>query len=119
MNVGIFYNEDLDEHIKIVLERCNPLKELHLKYYVAITDSAITDIIVEEVKNSQYLDTLDLNLYSQEKISYSKLLQLPVMTKLTDLNIMRNKKITRLKIELQTLNLYIKGEKDFHNTRTF
>ena len=119
MNVGIFYNEDLDEHIKIVLERCNQLKELHLKYYVPITDSAITNIIVEEMKNSQYLDTLDLNLYSREKISYSKLLQLPVMTKLTNLNIIRNKKITRLKIELQRLNLYINEEKEFQNTWTF
>ena len=119
MNVGIFYNEDLDEHIKIVLERCNQLNKLHLKYYVPITDSAITDIIVEEMKNSQYLDTLDLNLYSREKISYSKLLQLPVMTILTNLNIIRNKKITRLKIELQRLNLYINEEKEFQNTWTF
>ena len=116
MNVGIFYNEDLDEHIKIVLERCNQLNKLHLKYYVPITDSAITNIIVEEMKNSQYLDTLDLNLYSREKISYSKLLQLPVMTILTNLNIIRNKKITRLKIELQRLNLYINEEKEFQNT---
>ena len=119
MNVGIFYNEDLDEHIKILLERCNQLNELHLKYYVPITDSAITNIIVEELKNSQYLDTLNLNLYSRGKISYSKLLQLPVMTKLTNFNIIRNKKITRLKIELQSLNLYINEEKEFQNTWTF
>ena len=107
------------EHVKILLERCNQLKELHLKYYVPITDSAITNIIVEELKNSQYLDTLNLNLYSRGKISYSKLLQLPVMTKLTNFNIIRNKKITRLKIELQSLNLYINEEKEFQNTWTF
>ena len=101
MNVGIFYNEDLDEHIKILL------------------DSKITNIIVEELKNSWYLDTLNLNLYSRGKISYSKLLQLPVMTKLTNFNIIRNKKITRLKIELQSLNLYINEEKEFENTWTF
>ena len=108
VNIGIeintFYLGDPDEHIKILVERCNQRKELHLKYYVPITYSIQTRII-EELKNIQYLDTLDLNFYG-EKTSFSKLLQLPVMTKLTTLNIRRNKDISR--IEVGNLNLKIK-----------
>ena len=100
----ILYKEDPDEHIKILVERSNQQKELHLKYYVPITNNALISI-TEELKNTRYLDTLDLNLYSGEKTSFSTLLQLPVMTKLTTLNIRRNKEISR--IELQNLNLKI------------
>ena len=106
IEIGILYNEDPGEHVKILLERCNQLKELHLKYFVPIIDGAMTNIIVEGLKNSQYLDTLDLNLFSSEKTSFSKLLHLPVSTKLTNLIIRKNKETTRLKIELQSLNLY-------------
>ena len=109
VNIGIeintFYLGDPDEHIKILVERCNQRKELCLKYYVPITYSTLTRI-TEELKNVQYLDTLDLNFYYGEKTSFSKLLQLPVMTKLTTLNIRRNKDISR--IEVGNLNLKIK-----------
>ena len=97
----ILYKEDPDEHIKILVERSNQQKELLLKYYVPITNNALISI-TEELKNTRYLDTLDLNLYSGEKTCFSTLLQLPVMTKLTTLNIRRNKEISR--IELQHLN---------------
>ena len=107
VEICILYNEDPGEHVKILLERCNQLKELHLKYYVPIIDGAMTNMIVEGLKNSQYLDTLDLNLFSNEITSSSKLLQLPVSTKLTNLKIRKNKETTRLKIELQSLNLYV------------
>ena len=107
VEICILYNEDPGEHVKILLERCNQLKELHLKYYVPIIDGAMTNMIVEGLKNSQYLDTLELNLFSNEITSSSKLLQLPVSTKLTNLNIRKNKETTRLKIELQSLNLYV------------
>ena len=106
IDVGIFYNEDPDEHIKILLERCNQLKEFQLKYYVPIADIATTNI-VEGLKHFQNLDTLDLTLYSHEKISCSNLLHLPGTTKITSLNIIRNKDITRLRTELKSLNLYI------------
>ena len=105
INISILYKEDPDEHIKILVERCNQQKELHLKYYVPITNKTLTSI-TEELKNTQYLDTLDLNLYSDQKTSFSKLLQLPVMIKPTTLNIRRNKEISR--IELRNLNLKIK-----------
>ena len=105
INITILYKEDPDEHIKILVERCNQQKELHLKYYVPITNKTLTSI-TEELKNTQYLDTLDLNLYSDQKTSFSKLLQLPVMIKPTTLNIRRNKEISR--IELRNLNLKIK-----------
>ena len=105
-NIGILYKEDPAKHIKILVERCNQRKELHLKYYVPITNSALTSI-KEELKNTQCLDTLDLHLYSGEKTSYySVLLQLPVMTKFATLNIRRNKEISR--IELGNLSLKIK-----------
>ena len=107
VEICILYNEDPGEHVKILLERCNQLKELHLKYYVPIIDGAMTNMIVDGLKNSQYLDTLDLNLFSNEITSSSKLLQLPVSTKLTNLKIRKNKETTRLKIELQSLNLYV------------
>ena len=105
INIGLLYEEDPDEQIKILVERCNQRKELHLKYYVPISDFVLNKI-TEELKNTQYLDTLDLNLYSCEETSSSKLLQLPVLTKLTNLNIRKNKETTSLKIELQSLNLY-------------
>ena len=104
IDIGIFYNEDPDEHIKILLERCNQLKELQLKYYVPISDNATTNI-VEGLKHFRHLDTLDLTLYSHEKISCSNLLHLPVITKLTSLNFIRNKEITRLRTELKSLKL--------------
>ena len=105
-NIGILYKEDPAKHIKILVERCNQRKELCLKYYVPITNSALTSI-TEELENTQCLDALDLHLYSAEKTSYySVLWQLPVMTKLTTLNIRRNKEISR--IELGNLNLEIK-----------
>ena len=104
-HIGIVYEEDPVKHIKILIQRCNQRKELHLKYYVPITNSALTRI-TEELKNTQYLDTLDLYLYSDQKTSFSKLLQLPVMKKLTTLNIRRNKEISR--IELRNLNLKFK-----------
>ena len=101
ISIGILYKEDPDEHIKILVERCNQQKQIHLKYYVPITNSVLTRV-TEELKNVQYLDTLELNLYSCEAITFPKLLQLPVMTKHTTLNIRRNKEISR--IELQHLN---------------
>ena len=107
VEICILYNEDPGEHVKILLERCNQLEELHLKYYVPIIDGAMTNMIVEGLKNSQYLNTLELNLFSNEITSSDKLLQLPVSTKLTNLNIRKNKETTRLKIELQSLNLYV------------
>ena len=105
IEINIFYPEDPDEHIKILVERCNQRKELCLKYYVPITNSTLTRI-TEELKNAQYLNTLDLNLYYGEVTSISKLLQLTVMTKLTTLNIRRGKEISR--IELGNLSLKIK-----------
>ena len=42
VEICILYNEDPGEHVKILLERCNQLKELHLKYYVPIIDGAMT-----------------------------------------------------------------------------
>ena len=107
VEICILYNEDPGEHVKILLERCNHLKELHLKYYVPIFDGAMTNMIVEALKNSQYLDILEMNLFSNEITSSSKLLQLPVSTKLANLKIRKNKETTRLKIELQSLNLYV------------
>ena len=105
IDIDIFYNEDPDEHIKILLERCNQLKELHLKYYVPVTD-VTTDIIVEGLKDF-HCDSLDINLYSREKISCSNLLHKPVIRKFTNLNIIRKNEITRLRTELKSLNLYI------------
>ena len=105
IKINIFYQEDPDELIKILVERCNQRKELHLKYYVPISKSILTRI-TKELKNVQYLDALDLNLYSGEKTSFSKLLQLPVMTKLTTLNIRGYKELSG--IELGNLNLKIK-----------
>ena len=105
IEINIFYQENPDEHIKILVERCNHRKELHLKYYVPINNSTLTSI-TKELKNAQYLVALDLNLYTGEKTSFSKLLQLPVMTKLTTLNIRRFKELSR--IELGNLNLKIK-----------
>ena len=105
IQINIFYPEDPDEHIKILVERCNQRKELRLKYYVPITNSTLTRI-TEELKNAQYLKTLDLNVYYGEVTSFSKLLQLTVMTKLTTLNIRRSKEISR--IELGNLSLKIK-----------
>ena len=107
VNIGIFYNEDPDEYIRILLERCNQLKEFQLKYYVPFADIATTSI-VEGLKHFHYFDTLDLTLYSHEKISCSNLLHLPGITKITNLNIIRNKDITRLRTELKSLNFYIK-----------
>ena len=104
IEINIFHLRDPDKHIKILVERCNQRKELRLKYYVPITYSTLTRI-TEELKNVQYLDTLDLNFYYGEKTSFSKLLQLLVMTKLTTLNIRRNKDISR--IEVGNLNLKI------------
>jgi hypothetical protein len=105
IEINIFYQENPNEHIKILVERCNHRKELHLKYYVPINNSTLTSI-TKELKNAQYLVALDLNLYTGEKTSFSKLLQLPVMTKLTTLNIRRFKELSR--IELGNLNLKIK-----------
>ena len=68
INIGILYKEDPDEHIKILVERCNQGNELHLKYYAPITNSALTSII-EKLKNAQYLNTFDLNLHSLERIN--------------------------------------------------
>ena len=96
VNIGILYKEDPDEHIKIVVEQCNQLKELHLKYYVHISDTALTSI-TEELKNAQYLDTLDLHLYSREKISCSNLLHLPGVTKIRNLKIISKALIIRTK----------------------
>ena len=45
VEICILYNEDPGEHVKILLERCNQLKELHLKYYVPIIDGAMTNMI--------------------------------------------------------------------------
>jgi len=104
INIGIVYKE-VDVHVKILVERCNQGKELHMKYYVPMSKSLVTSI-TEELKNTQCLDTLDLSLYSGDKTSFSKLLQLPVMKKLTTLNIRRNKEISR--IELRNLNLKFK-----------
>jgi len=104
INIGIVYKE-VDVHVKILVERCNQGKELHMKYYVPMNKSVLTSI-TEELKNTQCLDTLDLSLYSGDKTSFSKLLQLPVMKKLTTLNIRRNKEISR--IELRNLNLKFK-----------
>ena len=56
INIGLLYEEDPDEQIKILVERCNQRKELHLKYYVPISDFVLNKI-TEELKNTQYLDT--------------------------------------------------------------
>ena len=42
ISIGILYKEDPDEHIKILVERCNQQKQIHLKYYVPITNSVLT-----------------------------------------------------------------------------
>ena len=109
ISIGIVFKE-VDESIKIVVEKCNQGKELHMKYYVPMTKSALTTI-TKVLKNTQYFDTLDLdlNLYSGEKTSFSKWLQIPVLTKHTTLNIRCNKDI--LRIELRNLNLKIKESK--------
>ena len=100
INLGILYIRDSDKHIKILVERCNQLQELRLQYRFPITDRAITSVI-DELKNT--LDTLDL--YTCEKISYSKLLELRVMKKLMKLNIRRSKEIGRLRAELRNLKI--------------
>ena len=106
INLGILYIRDSDKHIKILVERCNQLQELRLQYRFPITDRAITSVI-DELKNT--LETLDL--YTCEKISYSKLLELRVMKKLKKLNIRRSKEIGRLRAELR--NLKINEDQDF------
>ena len=87
INLGTFYFKDTEEHIKILVERCNQLKELHMECSVPITDSAIT-IIIEGLKNT--LETLDL--YPCEEISNSKLAELRLMPKLQYLSIRKNRR---------------------------
>ena len=94
LNLGVLHYKDPDEHIKIIVERCNHLQELQLQYCFPITDIAITSIL-EGLKNT--LENLDL--YSCEKISYPKLLELPVMSKLKNVYIWKNKEVRRLRIE--------------------
>ena len=81
LNLGMLYNKNPDEHIKIMVKKCNQLQELSLKYYRYITDIAITSVI-EELKNT--LETL--NLYPCAKISHSQLLKLKEMPKLKNLS---------------------------------
>ena len=93
LNPGARFNKDPDQHIKILVKRCYKLEEIQLKYFehpeCHITDSGMNSII-EELKNT--LETLDL--YSCNKFSYSKLVELQQrMTKLMNLNIRRNKNI--------------------------
>ena len=106
INLGILYIRDSDKHIKILVKRCNQLQELCLQYRFPITDRAITSVI-DELKNT--LESLDL--YTCEKISYSKLLELRLMKKLKKLNIRRSKEIGRLRAELR--NLKINEDQDF------
>ena len=99
INLGTLYNKDPDKHIKILVERCDQLQEIHLKYYVPITDSAITSI-EEELKNT--LETIEL--YPCRKISYSKLLEvLQEMTKLK--NVQVHKFISRPNEEIRNLRV--------------
>ena len=96
INLGALFFKDPDEHIKILVERCNQLQELHMECAVPITDSVIT-MIIEGLKNT--LQVLDL--YPCEEISHPKLLELQVMPKLTILNIRyirKRKYIRRRKI---------------------
>ena len=81
IKLGMLYNLNPDEHIKILVKRCNQLQELHLRYYRYITDIAITSVI-EELKNT--LETLDL--YPCKKISHSQLLKIKEMPKLKNLS---------------------------------
>ena len=85
LKLGKLYNKDPDEHIKILVKRCNQLQELCLKYYRYITNIGITSVI-EELKNT--LETLDL--YPCKNISHSQLLKLKEMPKLKSLST-RNK----------------------------
>ena len=101
INLGTLFIRDPDEHIKILVENCNQLQEIHLHYRFSITDSAITSVI-ENLKNT--LETLELSR-SCEKISYSKLLELRVMKKLKILKIKRNKETRRLRTELGNLKI--------------
>ena len=101
INLGPLYIIDPDEHIKILVENCNQLQEIHLYYRKSITDSAITSVI-ENLKNT--LEILELSR-SCEKISYSKLLELRVMKKLKILKIRRYWETRRLRTELQNLKI--------------
>ena len=85
LKLGTLYNKNPDEHIKILVKRCNQLQELCLKYYRYITNTGITSVI-EELKNT--LETLDL--YPCKNISHSQLLKLKEMPKLKSLST-RNK----------------------------
>ena len=96
IKLGMLYNLNPDEHIRILVKTCNQLQELHLRYYRYITDIAITSVI-EELKNT--LETLDL--YPCKKISQSQLLKIKEMPKLKNLST-RNK---RLRIG-GTVNVY-------------
>ena len=90
VNLGALFNKNSDKHIKILVKRCYKIEEFQLKHYDRpITDSAITSII-EELKN-----TLEnLNLYSCEKLFYSKLVELlQRMTKLKNLKIRMTQKL--------------------------
>ena len=100
LNLGWLCYPDPDAHVKILVEKCNQLQELRLHYCFPITDSAITSII-KELKNT--LETLDL--YTCGKVSFSKLMELSVMTKLKYLNIWSKKDIERLRIELRNLKI--------------
>ena len=88
--INALSKKDSDKHIKILVKRCYKLEEFQLKHYDRpITESAITSII-EELKNT--LESLDL--YSCEKLFYSKLVELlQRMTKLKNLKIRTTKKL--------------------------
>ena len=86
LNLGTLYVKDPDEHIKILVKRCNKLQELHIVCAVPFTDSAFA-MIIEGLKNT--LEVLDL--YPCDKISHPKLLELQMMPKLTNLNIRMSK----------------------------
>ena len=96
LNLGVLHYKDPDEHIRIIVERCNHLQELQLQYRFPITAIAITSIL-EGLKNT----LKNLDLYSCEKISYPK--QLGGMTNLKSVDIWKNKDVRRLKIKLLCL----------------
>ena len=98
LNLGVLHYEDPDEHIRIIVERCNHLQELRLQYRFPITAIAITSIL-EGLKNT----LKNLDLYSCEKISYPKLLELARMTNLKSVYVWKNKDVRRLKIEFLCL----------------
>jgi hypothetical protein len=98
MDIGSLSNLK-DEHIKVLLARCNKLSVLTLQY-TSITNDSLTHII----ENLQ--DTLEkLDVYIYDGITYAKLTELKSMPKLKVLNFMGS---DHEKADLITLMPYVK-----------